>query len=298
MGRVNCFCNFFYGLALKAAFRTSYSAKTMRRNFELIVGTAPAKLRKKYGLTVEVVNLDGILAEIISPKTTPSKTLFYLHGGGYFMGSIYGYRKYASMFVRNCGVRVVLIDYRLAPEHPYPAALEDAVKSYKEVLKKFPNQPIIIAGDSAGGGLTLATGLFLRDSKIALPAGFIGISPWTDLTGSGESVTTNRCKDVWLSRKHMEVWAPWYAGSQNKMNPYLSPVFGDFHGLSPILLMVGDREVLLDDSTRVSNSAKKAGVKADLHLGQSMQHDWMLAMPFLNESKRAWKAIETFISSV
>lgn len=290
--------NFFYGAVLQLGFRASYSPKTMRRNLDWVLGRSAARIRAKYGLTVDKTHLNGVPAEILARDSASPFTLLYLHGGGYFMGSLPGSRENAAKLVSACGGRAVAIDYRLSPENPHPAALEDAVRAYQALRERDPRGGIILCGDSAGGGLTLALALYLRDHQLPPPAGLICISPWTDLTGSGRSIETRRSRDVWLDRRHLESWAPWYYGVQDPKTPYISPVFGDFKDLPPMLLLVGDQEVLLDDSSRVVEAARTAGVAAELHLGRGMQHNWMLGMPFLKESKRAWDAISEFANKV
>ena len=270
----------------------------MRRLLDLVLGVSLNRLEDKYAVVCEKVDLDGVPAEIISSRSSSARTLLYLHGGGYFMGSLLADRANAAKIAIHCDARVAIIDYRLAPENPYPAALEDAVRGYRELKRRDPGRKVIICGDSAGGGLALALGLYLRDHGLPAPAGIFCISPWTDLTGSGRSVYENRRRDVWLTKKHIDFWGPWYFGTQSPRLPYVSPVFGDFRGFSPLLLLVGDQEVLLDDARRVAESAKSVGVDVDLHLGSGMQHNWMLAMPFLGESKIAWTRISKFVASI
>lgn len=290
--------NFFYGLVLRAGFRVSYSPQAMRRNLELILGVSPKRLQSRYPVTYERLDLNGVPAELISSRSTGSCTLLYLHGGGYFMGSLRADRVNAAMLATHCDAQVAIIAYRLAPEDPYPAALEDAVRSYSALRERDPLRRIIICGDSAGGGLALALSMYLRDHGLPLPAGTLCISPWTDLQGSGSSVRTNHGRDVWLTRAHIKSWAPWYYGRHDPKSPYISPVFGVFEGLPPILALVGEDEILLDDSRRIASAAEAAGVAVELHVGNRMQHNWMLALPFLPASKEAWARITHFTKRV
>jgi acetyl esterase/lipase len=255
-------------------------------------------VEKKFRVKITTANLAGISAEIVVPEGACPKTILYLHGGGYFMGSLATCRENAARLANICQAQVITIDYRLAPEHPFPAALEDTVGAYQNLLAHHAPSTLLIAGDSAGGGLALAAGLFLRDQKIPLPLGFICISPWTDLTGSGASIATNAMKDVWLSKKHIDTWAPWYCKEHEAKNPYISPAFGDYEGFPPILLLVGDQEVLKDDSTRVHIASTRSGVNTTLYLGRGMQHNWMLGMPWLEASVHAFTVIGNFAKTL
>jgi monoterpene epsilon-lactone hydrolase len=154
---------------------------------------------------------------------------------------------------------------------------------------------LVLGGDSAGGGLSLATLLALRDKDQKLPARVFCISPWADLSGTGKSLDTNEKSDVWLSRKHIEKWAPWYYVSQDPKSPYVSAVYGSLKNCPPILLMAGEKEVLLDDSTRMHEMGRRDGCETSLHIGKGMQHDWFLSLPWLSESKKALSVLCAFI---
>ncbi len=290
------FCNIVSRVFVGTFFRDQYSPQAMRRNMDILSGY-PRRLLKRRSpeTTFESVDIKGMNAEIISTKANQKKMLLFLHGGGYFMGSVRSFRRIAWEISHLCNIKVMIIDYRLAPEHPYPAALEDAKKAYHFLRAKFPEMPLAIGGDSAGAGLALALTMSLRDEKQVMPDQVMAISPWADLIGVGESFTRNRKTDFWLSEFALRNWAGHYVGKYDPKEPYISPVFGDFSGFPPLLLFAGDKEVLLSDAQRVYESAKKAGVKAELHIGKDMQHDWFLAFPFLVESRRALETLKNFL---
>lgn len=157
-----------------------------------------------------------------------------------------------------------------------------------------PGRRSSFTGDSAGGGLCLSLLIRLRDLGTPVPNGAILLSPWTDLTTSGRSVDANHGKDLWFSRKHLEVWARYYVGNADNRSPYVSPVFGDLSELPPLLLLAGEDELLLDDARRVHESATRAGTSSRMLVGEGMQHDWPLTLPWLDESRQAWRAMRNF----
>jgi epsilon-lactone hydrolase len=195
----------------------------------------------------------------------------------------------------RCDAEVFVPAYRLAPENPFPAALDDALAAWKFVKVLRRDAPSFVAGDSAGGGLSLSLLLRLRDLGLVMPNGAILLSPWTDLTASGASVDGNLGRDLWFSRKHLETWARYYVDHADGRSPYLSPVFADLSGLPPLFLLVGENELLLDDALRVQAAASKNGTAASVLIGKGMQHDWPLTLPWLDESRVAWKAIRKFV---
>jgi acetyl esterase/lipase len=221
--------------------------------------------------------------------------VLYLHGGGYIFGSPATYRDRARAVSYRCRAEVFVPDYRLAPENPYPAALEDALEAWAYVAALRPDAPLVIAGDSAGGGLTLSVIAALRDRGQALPDAAVVISPWTDLAVTGGSVATNDGKDVWMTRRHLQSWRRHYVGDADAAHPGISPVNAEFAGFPPLLLVVGDEEVLLDDALRVESRARRAGVDVDTCVGRGMQHDFPLTLPWLEESREAWEAIVAFL---
>ncbi|MGH7916801.1 MAG: alpha/beta hydrolase, partial [Candidatus Binataceae bacterium] len=222
----------------------------------------------------EQVEAGGVPAEwIVPPNAANDRVVLYLHGGGYVMGSINTHRAMIARIARAANARGLALTYRLAPEHPFPGALDDSVAGYKWLLAQgYKPGKIVIAGDSAGGGLALAALLAIRDGGTPQPAAGILISPWNDLDGSGDSVKTRAERDPSVDQPGLSRMAKMYAGGADPKNPLLSPLHADFHGLPPLLMQVGDAEVLLDDSTRVAERAKAAGVKVDLEVWDDMVH--------------------------
>ena len=224
--------------------------------------------------------------------------LLQLHGGGYIGGMRNAYRSFAGLYSElGRGMSVLTVDYRVAPEHPYPAALEDTIVAYHWLLEQgYPAEKIVVAGDSAGGGLALALCLWLKNHKEPLPSGVIAMSPWTDLTISGESVETNFEKDPLFGKtRDSMLYNKDYLGENDPTNEYISPLFGDYEGFPPLLIQVGSYEMLLSDSTRVAKKAKEAGGKVKLSIYEGMFHVFQMAMLLMPESKKAWAEIKRFL---
>jgi acetyl esterase/lipase len=223
----------------------------------------------------------------------PRCALVHLHGGAFVMGSAQSYRARAKRLSHLCNAEVFVPEYRLAPEHPFPAALEDALAAWQYVRALRPGLPTFVTGDSAGGGLGLSLLVQLRQLGEPMPRGAIFLSPWMDLTMSGESIDTNRRKDLWLTRRHLERWAGHYlAGADPRA---ASPVFADLSALPPLLLLAGEHEILLDDALRVRDAARQAGTSARVIVGPGMQHDWPLTLPWLDESRSAWSELRQLV---
>jgi monoterpene epsilon-lactone hydrolase len=248
------------------------------------------------GISADPVDINGLPAEWIKPaQADPNKALLYFHGGGYVLGTIEMHRAIVAKFVKGSGARALLFGYRLAPEHPFPAALEDALKAYAWLLDQgMAPHDLVFAGDSAGGGLCLATLLAIKDQGLPLPAAAVALSPWTDLAGTGESLKSNEQKCLapigsWLAcRRH-------YAAGQDPHLPYLSPLYGDLSGLPPLLIYAGGDETLLDDSVRFAQKVRQAGVDARLEVGHGMCHCYPACSPLFPEAKRAMQDICAFI---
>lgn len=255
------------------------------------------------GYIYQIIENGPCRIEYLQPEGVVTKrVILQLHGGGYIGPMKNIYRKFAVRYSRlSYGADVATVDYRVAPEYPYPAALEDAVRSYKWLLNErgfLPGQ-IIVAGDSAGGGLALAMCLYLRDKKIPLPAGLILMSPWTDLTCSGESHETNYHRDPLFgnSRESMLYQCP-YIGEADPKDPYLSPVFGDFTGLPPMLFQVGSYEMLLSDTLQAAEKARQAGIKKRVSIYEGMFHVFQMSMDLIPESREAWEEAGTFMEHI
>ena len=245
----------------------------------------------------EPVDAGGIPAEwIAAPGADPERVIYYLHGGGYAMGSINTHREMVSRISRASGARVLAIDYRLAPEHPFPAAVEDAAAAYRWLLSAGVDPArLVIAGDSAGGGLTVATLVALRDAGDSLPAAAVCLSPWVDMEGIGESMTTKAEADPMVNREDLIEGAQAYLGGADPRTPLAAPLYADLKGLPPLLIHVGTAETLLDDSTRLAERAKAAGVDVTLEPWDDMIHVWQFVASMLPEGQQAIDRIGGFI---
>lgn len=237
---------------------------------------------------------------VVAPGADPDVRLLYLHGGGFVSGSGAYYLPLAAHISKEAKCAVLLPDYRLAPEHPFPAGLEDCVRAHQWILSEGPSGPspakaTFIAGDSAGGSLTLATLLTLRDRGRSLPAGGIALSATTDLTLTSESMQT--VKDPILSARSMPEFRDLYLGKQDPRNPLVSPVFGDYHGIPPLLIQVGEHEMLRDDSIRVANKARADGISVKLEVWTGMFHVFQSHEPLLPEGQEAIEHIADFMRS-
>jgi phosphinothricin tripeptide acetyl hydrolase len=232
------------------------------------------------------------------PSAVAGRVVLYLHGGGYVIGSPRSHRHLAAAVARAASASALLLDYRLAPEHPYPAALDDATAAYRWLLDQAiaPGR-IVIAGDSAGGGLTVATMLALRDVGLPLPAAGVCISPWVDLTCSGQSYRTKADVDPIVRRAGVEEMARAYLGATPPRTPLASPLFADLRGLPPLLVHVGSDEVLLDDAVRLAGRARAAHVDTTLETWDRMIHVWHWFLPMLDEAGSAVEAIGRFVQA-
>ena len=267
----------------------------VRARFEkmgVVLGGAPdAKCEK--------VDAGGVPAEwVAAPGCDPEKAVLYLHGGGYVIGSINTHRRLAYDISAACGARILVIDYRLAPEHPFPAAVDDATKAWRWLLQQgFATRRLAIAGDSAGGGLTFATLVNLRDQKLGLPACAVAISPWVDLEGSGNSITARAAQDPMVQKDGLLWMAGMYLGGKDAKTPLAAPLHADLKGLPPVLVQVGTAETLLDDSTRIAERLHAAGVDVRLAIWPNMLHVFPLFAPILSEGRDGCLEIGSFIRS-
>jgi monoterpene epsilon-lactone hydrolase len=245
----------------------------------------------------EKVSAGGVGAEWISaPNSSADRAVLYVHGGGYVIGSVNTHRDLMGRIARASGARVLGVNYRLAPEHPFPAAVDDSVAAYRWMLAQGlkPNR-IAVAGDSAGGGLTVATLVAIRDAKLPVPGAGVCISPWVDMEGIGESMKTKAAVDPVVQREGLLGMAAAYLGGQNPRSPLAAPIYADLKGLPPLLIQVGEAETLLDDSTRLNDRAKAAGVSTKLEVWPEMIHVWQLFASFLPEGQQAVDGIGSFL---
>jgi monoterpene epsilon-lactone hydrolase len=246
----------------------------------------------------EPVNVNGVEAEWITAKNAaPDRVILYLHGGGYVMGSIDTHRELVARLSKAAQARGLAIDYRLAPENPFPAAVDDSITAYRWLLAQgYKPERIVIAGDSAGGGLAVSTLLALRDLGAALPAAAVCISPWVDFEAEGESMTSRAAQDPLVSREMILNLAKMYMGEKGSLRePLAAPINAYLNDLPPLFIQVGNSETLLDDSTRLADKAKEAGVDATLQIWDEMPHVWHLAAPSLPEGQEAIEKIGEFV---
>ena len=248
------------------------------------------------GIEIMPAAIDGIPAEWILPaRPMKEKVIFFVHGGGYVSGSCSDHRIHVSKFVKGTNIRALLFEYRLAPEHTYPAALDDSVKAYQWLLDQgIISSNIVFTGDSAGGGLCLAALLALRDRGIPLPAAAVALSPWTDLKCTGESYRSNAKKclspdGTWTAfSKH-------YTGDHDPCLPWISPLYGDLHDLPPLLIYVGGDEILYDDAVSFAEKAEAAGEEVTLKVGEGLFHCYPVCAPLFPEATQAMSKICDFI---
>ena len=244
-----------------------------RAAFEAMLSMVPVP----EDVNVESLTINGFDADWVSAPDVPAdRVVLYLHGGGYVIGSNVAYRELASRISRATNARVLLINYRLAPEHPHPAAVEDAVAAFEHILEQgIPAERVMVCGDSAGGGLTFATLVSLRDQGISLPGCAATFSPWIDLEATGNSHTPGEVDDPMLTTETVNEMAAHYAGTDLR-RPLVSPLHANLSGLPPLLVFVGTREILRDDAIRIVDNAQSAGVSASLVIGDGLIHVWQL----------------------
>ncbi|XPS82808.1 acetyl-hydrolase [Desulfosarcina variabilis str. Montpellier] len=249
------------------------------------------------GTQIEKITLNGIAAEWIYTNTAhEERVVLFLHGGGYNLCSINTHRELASYIARESGAKVLLIDYRLSPEHPFPAALEDAVSAYHWLLGNgLSGKNIAIAGDSAGGGLTLATAISIRDAGDPLPSSIACIAPWTDLCMTGDSIQTKSKIDPLVKIHSAKIWAKNYIGDNDPSDPRISPLYADLNIFPPLLIHVGTDDMLLDDSKRIAQKAEESGVNVELKIYEKMWHVFHLQVKAMPEAKNAIAEFGAFI---
>jgi acetyl esterase/lipase len=262
----------------RAAKRASMSLAETRESFDTEMGRIPLP----DNVTVQSLSFGSVPAEKITPaNATPGKALLYLHGGGHVFGSIKSHRHFVSRLAVATKATAWHIDYRLAPEHPYPAAIEDALVAYRALLDSgIAPADIVVGGESAGGNLAAALLLKLKQENLPQPAGLYLLSPWLDMTTTAESYDKVGARDPMITREGIVGVATAYLGNQPD-TPLASPVRADVSGLPPMLIQVGSEEVLLSDSTTFANNAAMTGIDVSLRVWAGMPHAWPLFHPFL-----------------
>jgi len=269
------------------------SFEERRSNFE----EQASQLLIAENVSCEPLSVDGIPAEWIVPdEASDQAVLLYLHGGGYCIGSINTHRGMVSHIAKTAKTRALLIDYRLAPEYPFPAAVEDSTATYKWLLSQgIVASDIIIAGDSAGGGLTVSTLVSLKEKGIPLPAAAVLISPWVDLAITGDSVISKAEIDPMVTKEGLIEMAEAYMDNTDPRTPLASPLYSDLVGLPPMLIHVGTSEILLDDANRLVDHARKAGIEVTLNVAEGMCHVWHFFTIMLPEALEAINEVAGFM---
>jgi len=248
------------------------------------------------GIGVREESIKGMKAEWLIPAgAEPEKVILYVHGGGYVSGSCHDHRAIVSKFAKSAGAATLLYEYRLAPENPFSAAVDDSVNVYRWLLDTGKNpENILIAGESAGGGLSMALLLALKEKKVPLPAGAVAISPWLDLTCSSDSYKT-RNKVSAAQMNSWTVFSKHYYRDHNPENPLISPLFGDLHGLPPLFINSATDDELFDEGEKFSIKARESGVDVTFRAGQGMLHCYPLLAPMFIEATAAMEEITNFI---
>ena len=238
---------------------------------------------------------------ILADDADPDRRILYAHGGSWISGSIKGYRAFLSHISRATGAAVLAVGYRLAPEHKFPAGLDDCTRAFQWMRENGPNgkapaTATFLMGDSAGGNLALATVLKCKDSRLPLPSAVVAISPATDFTGKSPSLKSRATADPIINPAVYQALAPVYLDAHtDPTHPYVSPLYGDYHQIPPLLIQVGDAEVLLDDSTRLASRATEAGCEVTLQIWDKMPHVFQGFVPFLPTAAEAVAEIGGFI---
>jgi monoterpene epsilon-lactone hydrolase len=268
--------------------------EALRKHMETVLYFVPRPPRGTQTIRLDAGGVEAV--RVATPQSLDEHHILYLHGGGYVMGSPAHYGDFLWRIARVTSARVLCPYYRLAPEHPFPAALDDAVRVYSWLLAQgAAPRRLVIMGDSAGGGLALATLLRLRDGGLPLPAAAVVLSPWTDLALTGESIHGNADRDLLLRSERTASFARHYLAGADPRHPYASPLYGDARGLPPILIQVGSDEILRDDSVRMADKLRAAGSPVEIEIAPRMHHVWQLYARVLPEGRNAIARIGAFV---
>lgn len=269
---------------------------TIQENRKALEDAAKLLPNFYFNIQFQKISLDSFEAEWILPKKASNDVLLYLHGGGYSSGSHRTHRPMVSRICRIGGFKGFVINYRKAPENPYPAALEDAHKAYLHLLEEgYSPKNIVLAGDSAGGGLALSLLYYLRDQQIELPKAAALLCPWTDLAITGASIERNERHDPYLGRKKIEELRDYYLNGQDPLMPYVSPLYGSSVGLPPIYFQAGSKDTIVDDAIRMHEKILAEGGISYLDNYPNMFHVWQALYVFLSEGRHAINKLSGFL---
>lgn len=285
------------GFFVRRSRRKSRSGGTSYRGVRRALERTADRLKPAKDVRWSAVDAGGVPGEWVeAPGARHDRVLLYLHGGGYVSGSPSSHRYLTGELSRHAAARVLALDYRLAPEHPFPAALDDSLAAYTWLLGQGHSaRRIAVGGDSAGGGLTVATLLSARERALPQPAAAVCLSPWVDLEGAGETIKTHAHLDPMLTPVGIPVMARHYVGESGDVrHPLVSPIHANLEGLAPMLVQVGAREVLLDDARRLVARTLAAGGRAELEVWDHMIHVWQI-FGFLPEARRAVVRLGSFL---
>jgi acetyl esterase/lipase len=281
------------GVYFKTVRINRFNVKSMRRRMNAIGRLlAPAP-----GVEIRGAAINGLQVEYLTPQAaSDGKLLIYLHGGAYIAGSSTSHRQRGSHVARAANVRTIVPNYRLAPEHPFPCAVDDAAGVYRKLLSDgHAAKNLVFVGDSAGGGLAMATLLTLRDAGDPLPAAACLLSPWLDLAGTGESMRTHAHRDPWFRTEDLPLVARYYCTEGQFKHPLVSPVYANLGRMPPLFIQVGAEEILLSDSTRIADMVQRAGGCVDLEIWPDMWHVFQAFVNRVPESRTAVDKIGAFI---
>ena len=268
---------------------------TVRKRLELLAPFVPGRRKYTQMTPVDAGGVPGIQAAVAQSRA--DRCVLYFHGGGYCIGTATLYRDFLWRIAAVTRAQVLFFEYRLAPEHPFPAALDDALAAYRWLVARFDRRHVAFVGDSAGGGLVLATLLRLRDEGVELPCAAASLSPWTDLTLSGASMRENAEADPMLDPDNLPELVRNYCAAADPRNPYISPIYGDPAGLPPTLIHAGSDEILRDDAVRMAENMRAAGREVELDVWEQMPHVWHLYARLIPEGRRAVARIGEFLQA-
>ena len=282
------------GMLAAAPIDFSSNAQEVRAMFDGMIATFPVD--ESYNFTEKTIG--GITGHWLDAPKKSANVMLYIHGGAMLVGTAFGYRGLSGNLAQASGVNMFSIDYRLAPESTFPAALDDSHAAFEGLLAEgYKAENIVVAGDSAGGGLVLSLLLKLKGAGKPQPAAAVVLSPWADLTHSGETMKTKKDVDNSLSQVGLQAGADQYLAGASATDPLASPLFGDYAGIAPLLIEVGSEEILLADSTRLAAKAGEAKVDVTLHIWPEMPHDWSLFSFMLSEGRDMIAEVGAWVSA-